>query len=467
MKKINLNKKQKIIIIFVVVIIMALIVKGIGSIFSSPIDYTDSEISEEINTGEYQGDGDNLLEDSYVQVTEVPEGYIGIYTIEDLKNSGINENGKYILMDDLDMSSEKDWDGITNRGCFEGNLHTISNLTSNHSGLFEFCIDVQHLTLDNVNISIDEDNLNGEYDYDMTVGAIANECGGYIGKCTVNGSIQCKVTGKNRDVSGEKEYNSSAYIGGIAGKMFNDTNVENYQIFNCVNNIDISIDNIDAGYYTYISQTYYARGTSIAGGIVGYGEVQVDNCINNGKIDVSALELTDADNLFIEDGIAAAGGIAGYANCNNGETYISSCTNNGKVQSHCNSGGIVGYCGMYLSQITIEYCTNTGSIDCSNQPENSACGGIVGRVLNHNENNMIRMCVNLGIIYSTAKNTGSIVGCIDNNLQVTECTYTDNSEMGEAKLDVSGTGEMFADNTQLTLEEAEKQYPNAINNKTE
>ena len=454
MKKINLNKKQKIIIVFVAVIVTALIVKGITSNSSAPIDYNDSEISEEINTGEYQEDGDNLLEDSYVQVKEVPEGYIGIYTVDELIRSGINENGKYILMADLDLSSEKDWDGITNRGCFEGNLHTISNLTSNHSGLFEFCIDVQHLTLDNVNISTDEDNLNGEYDYNMIVGAIANECGGYIGECTVNGSIQCKVTGKNREVSGEKEYNSSAYIGGIAGKMFNDTNVENYQIFNCVNNIDIYINNIH-------------EGTSVAGGIVGYGEVQVDNCINNGKIDVSAVELTDADNLFITDGIAAGGGIVGYANCSECEANIISCTNTGKVQSHCNSGGIVGYCGMDLSSITIEYCTNTGSIDCSTQPENSACGGIVGRVLNHNENNMIRMCVNLGIIYSTAKNTGSIVGCIDNNLQVTECTYTDNSETGEAKLDISGTGEMFADNNQLTLDEAEKQYPYAFNNEKE
>lgn len=454
MKKINLNKKQKIIIVFVAVIVMALIVKGITSNSSAPIDYNDSEISEEINTGEYQEDGDNLLEDSYVQVKEVPEGYIGIYTVDELIRSGINENGKYILMADLDLSSEKDWDGITNRGCFEGNLHTISNLTSNHSGLFEFCIDVQHLTLDNVNISIDEDDLNGEYDYNMIVGSIANECGGYIGECTVNGSIQCKVTGKNRDVSGEKEHNSSAYVGGIAGKMFNDANVENYQIFNCVNNIDIYINNIH-------------EGTSVAGGIVGYGEVQVDNCINNGKIDVSAVELTDADNLFITDGIAAGGGIVGYANCSECEANIISCTNTGKVQSHCNSGGIVGYCGMDLSSITIEYCTNTGSIDCSTQPENSACGGIVGRVLNHNENNMIRMCVNLGIIYSTAKNTGSIVGCIDNNLQVTECTYTDNSETGEAKLDISGTGEMFADNNQLTLDEAEKQYPYAFNNEKE
>lgn len=453
MKKINLNKKQKIIIVFVAVIVTALIVKGITSNSSAPIDYNDSEISEEINTDEYQGDGDNLLEDSYVQVTEVPEGYIGIYTVDELIRSGINENGKYILMADLDLSSEKDWDGITNRGCFEGNLHTISNLTSNHSGLFEFCIDVQHLTLDNVNISIDNALL-----YETNIGAIANRCAGYIGECTVNGNIQCKVYSSDSD-----KVKNRARIGGIAGEMFKSEYTENYQIYKCENDIDISIDNID------IESFNKCIASSIAGGIVGYGEVQVNNCINNGKIDVNTGKRYDAQ-PFSDEKIAVAGGIVGYAknyNSDIGDIYISYCKNTGKVESSCNSGGIVGCCGTLSSSITIEYCTNTGSLDCSNLPDNSACGGIVGSVQNYDENNMIRMCINLGIIYSTARNTGSIVGYIQENLQVTECTYIDNSETGEAKLDVSGTGEMFAGNTQLTLDEAKKQYPYAFNNETE
>lgn len=66
------------------------------------------------NTGG-SGTMGNLREEETTQSkalhqSEVPQGFIGIYTVEDLINSGANVGGNYILMNDLDLSSVEDWE---------------------------------------------------------------------------------------------------------------------------------------------------------------------------------------------------------------------------------------------------------------------------------------------------------------------------------------------------------------------
>lgn len=64
---------------------------------------------------------DEIVPNALLHKTEVPAGYIGIYTVEDLKNAEANADGNYILMNDLDLSSAADWDGIYINGIFDGN----------------------------------------------------------------------------------------------------------------------------------------------------------------------------------------------------------------------------------------------------------------------------------------------------------------------------------------------------------
>ena len=82
------------------------------------------------------------------QQTSVPAGYTGIYTAEDLKNIRDNMRGKYILMNDIDLSGidwvpleapstaiAPDFDGI-----LDGNGYTIRNLSctgESKAALFE------------------------------------------------------------------------------------------------------------------------------------------------------------------------------------------------------------------------------------------------------------------------------------------------------------------------------------------
>ena len=59
--------------------------------------------------------------------TSVPSGYTGIYTAQDLANISQNMAGKYILMNDIDLSGIA-WKALKDRftGILEGNGYTLS-----------------------------------------------------------------------------------------------------------------------------------------------------------------------------------------------------------------------------------------------------------------------------------------------------------------------------------------------------
>ncbi len=88
-----------------------------------------------------------LREDSAGRLTEVPDGYVGVYTAEDLDNVRKDLNGKYILMNDIDLGGKNfvpigdSSDPFT--GIFNGNGYVISGLVVDgaydYAGLFGYC----------------------------------------------------------------------------------------------------------------------------------------------------------------------------------------------------------------------------------------------------------------------------------------------------------------------------------------
>ncbi len=98
------------------------------------------------------------------------QGYTVIKTAQDLDNIRNDLDGKYILMNDIDLSSYSNWDPIgdfDNRfsGILDGNGHVISNLTvdlgdTSGAGLFyyiEQAGEVKNLGIENANSYADED----------------------------------------------------------------------------------------------------------------------------------------------------------------------------------------------------------------------------------------------------------------------------------------------------------------------
>ena len=98
---------------------------------------------------------------------DVPEGYTPIYTAEDLYNIRNDLAGKYILMNDIDLSIYENWEPIGTKdepftGLFDGNNHSIKNLKINsehntkgtyYFGLFGYLVsNVENSVIKNVSI---------------------------------------------------------------------------------------------------------------------------------------------------------------------------------------------------------------------------------------------------------------------------------------------------------------------------
>lgn len=218
---------------------------------------------------------------------EVPEGYIAIRTIADLYAIRNNLSGKYILMNDIDLSQAtapggaydngNGWtpirgnDGEPFEGILDGNgyhikgMHIygdIKNSKSKYIGLFARCEGdtsvIRNLGMVDVDINVTESHNTAYGD----VGAFAGVALSEISSCFVSGKIT--AYGVSR-------------VGGIAGTA---TSLEDAGIIkNCYSAVDIDASTTD----------YYSHEEYI-GGIFGYslsasGNV---NCIYNcGRVDGS------------------------------------------------------------------------------------------------------------------------------------------------------------------------------------
>ncbi len=167
----------------------------------------------------------------------VPEGYIGIYTAEDLDNIRNDLSGKYILMNNIDLSSYENWNPIGSEdnpftGELDGNGYVIKNFNLNdeyvdgnirYVGLFG---KISNATVKAVLMEDISVNLIGDSD-SKTVYAFGAAAGS-ASNSTING---CAVSGKIN-----AEYFSRLRVCGIVGSTYFCT------LSNCANYADIDIE---------------------------------------------------------------------------------------------------------------------------------------------------------------------------------------------------------------------------------
>lgn len=390
---------------------------------SSSSDYDDTYYNGD-DTEQIDQTSENKSESAEpLHKTEVPSGYIGIYTAEDLKNSGANSEGNYILMNDIDLSSIPDWEGIRNSGVFDGNNYSIRNLKSTTGGLFKNAKSVLDLNLENVNIHVVASDYiaNGhgvncaEY-----IGGLA-DYGEYVDNCTISGEIKLTLDTDYKDTSWS-DYTPKYKVGGLVGSGDDDGSVTN-----CTNNAKVIAENKVKSYYIYV------------GGIIGRGySTKVSHCKNYGQI--YATSLTEMRSVI-------AGGICGeisycYLDCNYGEVFSTGY-----------AGGIVGHVNGALK---VDSCFNGGKItgkmhtnidDGLGLAKGSCVGGIVGYILS--ANGLITNSYNVGEC-NGANNCGGIVGgrYSDRDVDIKYCAYST-----QEGLSITGSAAMFADNKAMSLEE--------------
>lgn len=295
--------------------------------------------AEEVNTPVESG-----------QLTEqqaLEQGYTIIKTAAELQAINQNLSGKFILMNDIDLSGidwepigkynptdEDPWGGAF-KGVFNGNGYSITNLTvkaedgATGVGLFGATEDaeISNLVLKDINVS-----ASGDYNETAVGGLIGISRDTNIDNITVTGSV-----------SGHQG------VGGLIGRIEDSDNLKKINITNVTTDV-----NVNAAFY--------------AGGLIGkvggteFNSLVIENCHTSGNISI-----TDQ----------AAGGLIGEA----GKTVITvnKCSSSMDItkageedtglswllDDTSRIGGIIGNCnGTYISICNSEY---TGTLTCDDE----------------------------------------------------------------------------------------------------
>lgn len=314
---------------------------------------------------------------------------LSIATPEELLAFAADVNaGKYTDIADVtaELSADIDMTGYTwlpignstdyFSGTFNGNGHTISNLTMTHAEAGEYfgLFGATTATIKNVNVTGSLHNtLSGDNgsNFGVIAGLLVD---GSISGCTA----EFEITGENDALFGQ-------CIGGIVGQT------SGAKLENCISKVNIT------------GQPYEAYIGGIAGAVV---DTEVINCRYEGVL-----------NLKLK-GYMMVGGIAGGAQAG---SHISYCVNAAKVIDTTKSDTlhnmwIGGICGQVLDS-SISYSTNAGPLAVNA----NMAGGIVGEVNNKTGDNTVNNCLNLGAItVEKGRYIGGIVASVYEKADTTQ-----------------------------------------------
>ena len=228
-------------------------------------------LNTEYNGQKLYGDGTLSATGNFIQeVTPltaqeaIDQGYTLIHTVDDLKAIDGVSKGKFILMNDIDLSGINWSPFVMSEGEFNGNGYVIKNLTINnpnqsYAGLFSLMSGtVKNLGLEDVNI-------------------VANKfVGGITGEINPYGQIvNCYVTGSIK---------GNSYIGSINGSSLVATGVTAcYSSANVTGKVEVGGITGRGGYIRNSYMTGNVTGDSSVGGLSGIG-CSISNSYVTGKV---------------------------------------------------------------------------------------------------------------------------------------------------------------------------------------
>jgi len=381
----------------------------------------------------------------------VPAGYTGIYTPEDLDNVRNDLSGKYIQMQDINMSAWGSFEPIGSgktansndrsnffQGIFDGNGYAISGLevvpapenvaprTILYVGLFGYTYGAEVCDLHLTGLRIDV-----THDYYLYLGGIVGNAanGTTMRDCSVEGSVH-----GNDSTNGV--YN---YTGGFVGRGL--ATAENLHFSGDVSGIRnvggiFGESTADAKFCT---SGGIVGGTGNVGGIAGSGNFgSLDNCVNNAQVNADMGGSTGgiAGNLFrtlvtdcknygaVRSAGGDVGGIFGYGRSNGG---VAGCENYGPVimmaedalgesnRRQFSMGGVGGYA--LDSNFFVRGCANYVDLEYTDTDPADYHNGNVGHI---NVGGVVGSLANGVMLY--CRNFGSVrVSLLDNAEPYTYC----------------------------------------------
>ena len=346
-------------------------------------------------------------------LTEVPEGYVGVYTAEDLFCIRYNLNANYILMNDIDLTESLSDGGEWNigtgwqpigeersksqyfEGVFDGNNHSIiglrfcGNTEFSYSGLFGKNKGVIK------NFKLEDFTVTGTFTY---LGLVCAENSGEIKNIKANGTIKAYfnvgggICGNNLGVISDCHIDTNTTIsnsgdfcyGNICGRNYSFATIENCSSVG-TNNI-ASSGNVGTGSFV-VAYTY-------AGGIAGKNSGTIKSSFN--KSDFKAT-VTASFSWSFSTTITGTKYYYRFSNCDSTTGGIAA-TNNGTIENCYNAGEIsivgsysyesgAGYAAQKPSALiggisgnntdgNIDCCYNFALVNCNGSFESSAKGGL-------------------------------------------------------------------------------------------
>jgi len=298
------------------------------------------------------------------ELSEDWSGYYKIYTASDFNNIRNDPEGRYVLMNDINLSAYSSWEPIGYfTGVLDGNGYTISG----------------------VRIYDDSITLTSQQYQSARYGLIAYADGAIFKNLSVD--ISVALTFQNTVANA---------IGGICGYVFSDTLFENCHVtcdfdvqsksMSCVGGVcgkvNFSAEFINCSVSGTIEVNTQSSGINVGGicsnlNLLNSNLGTLQDCVNTSDISAVRLYNSRYDNSSYERQFGAyvnAGGIIGCAY--EGKVSYINCKNSGTIST-----------SLYNKQMTVE----SGYI---------AVGGIVG-CDNKGENRVITNCISvpLGAIY--------------------------------------------------------------------
>jgi len=350
------------------------------------------------------------------------------YTAEqlsDVRNGGL---GDYcVLMADVDLSgysSGTGWNpigasGSAFTGIFDGNGHTISNLTINDSatdyrGFFGFTsgAEIKNVTLTNVSV-------NGKQ---FVGGLVGQSETGTISNCSVSGTVS--GVGKS--------------IGGMVGRKNSGTVENSHASVNVNSNSESAgglIGHCAGASIVFCHATGSVSGYSSTGGLVGYQfDGAITSCYATGNVLVDKFYFNEAN----------AGGLVGRT----ATVTITKCYALGNVTVQYAGTNFVhaGGLGGYISGGTVQNCFARGNVDANITNTGSSnpvfAGGLVGRL-----SATAQYCYSTGTIAASTVGTGAVnIYAFAGGSSSTACYYDmTTSGIADDGVDTNGIGKSHSD----------------------
>ncbi len=244
------------------------------------------------------------------------QGYTVISSADELQQIQDDLSGKYILMNDIDLSGYN-WASISDfAGELNGNGYVIKNLTTSESGLFNTILSGKVLNLGIVNINI--------------TSADTSYKGALAGNISTSTTItNCYSTGCVR---------GRAYVGGLVGMLSGNNG-------NSVINDSYSTCDVISEYKGWGDWGYAVGGLV---GFISYSTNALNNCYSSGNLSggdtgglVGNMTHSSINNCYasaIVNGAALSGGLVGGAK----NSYINDCYSKSSVTNSVNAGALVG-----------------------------------------------------------------------------------------------------------------------------